>query len=30
LKAALENNPWLSERALMEKGGPLAPPGEDI
>jgi Flp pilus assembly protein TadD len=30
LKAALENNPWLSERALMERGGPLVPPGEDI
>jgi tetratricopeptide (TPR) repeat protein len=30
LKAALALNPWLSERALMAKGGPLAPKGEDI
>jgi tetratricopeptide (TPR) repeat protein len=30
LKLALKNNPWLSERHLMDKGGPLAPKGEDI
>lgn len=30
LQAALENNPWLSERFLLGKGGPLAPAGEDI
>ena len=30
LVAALENNPWLSERFLMADGGPLAPSGEDI
>lgn len=30
LQAALKNNPWLSERALLAKGGPLAPKGEDI
>jgi tetratricopeptide (TPR) repeat protein len=30
LEAALENNPWLSERYLMSTGGPLAPAGEDI
>jgi len=28
--AALENNPWLSERALVAKGAPLGPDGEDI
>lgn len=28
--AALDNNPWLSERALLADGGPLAVPGEDI
>lgn len=28
--AALENNPWLSERALLAKGAPLGPEGEDI
>ncbi|MEL6806965.1 MAG: tetratricopeptide repeat protein [Pseudomonadota bacterium] len=28
--AALENNPWLSERALLAKGAPLGPVGEDI
>ncbi|WP_299298642.1 tetratricopeptide repeat protein [uncultured Tateyamaria sp.] len=28
--AALENNPWLSERALVSEGGPLGPRGEDI
>jgi tetratricopeptide (TPR) repeat protein len=27
---ALENNPWLSERALIAKGAPLGPKGEDI
>lgn len=27
---ALENNPWLSERALVAKGAPLGPMGEDI
>lgn len=27
---ALENNPWLSERALISKGAPLGPKGEDI
>lgn len=30
LEAALQNNPWLSERFLMAAGGPLAPPGKDI
>ena len=30
LLEALNNNPWLSERALLAKGGPLAPEGEDI
>lgn len=28
--AALENNPWLSERALLANGAPLGPEGEDI
>lgn len=28
--AAVENNPWLSERALLAKGAPLGPTGEDI
>ena len=27
---ALENNPWLSERALVAKDAPLGPKGEDI
>ena len=27
---ALDNNPWLSERALLAKGAPLGPVGEDI
>lgn len=27
---ALKNNPWLSERALLAKGAPLGPDGEDI
>lgn len=27
---ALENNPWLGERALVAKGAPLGPVGEDI
>ena len=26
----LKNNPWLSERALIAKGAPLGPKGEDI
>lgn len=30
LRRALEDNPWLSERHLMDKGGPLAPKGDDI
>ncbi|MDW4496638.1 tetratricopeptide repeat protein [Sulfitobacter sp. D35] len=30
LRAALRNNPWLSERFLLSEGGPLAPNGEDI
>lgn len=30
LSDALELNPWLSERALLEPGGALVPPGEDI
>ncbi|MFL4470576.1 tetratricopeptide repeat protein [Tateyamaria armeniaca] len=30
MEAALENNPWLSERALLAKGAPLGPKGEDI
>jgi tetratricopeptide (TPR) repeat protein len=28
--AALANNPWLSERALVAKDAPLGPKGEDI
>ena len=30
MQAALRNNPWLSERALLAKGAPLGPKGEDI
>ncbi len=30
LSEALELNPWLSERDLLEPGGLLEPPGEDI
>lgn len=30
LLEALENNPWLSERFLLDEGGPLAPQGKDI
>ena len=30
MQEALENNPWLSERALLAKGAPLGPKGEDI
>lgn len=30
LLAALENNPWLSERFLLGEGGPLAVHGKDI
>ena len=30
MQAALANNPWLSERALLVKGAPLGPKGEDI
>lgn len=30
LLAALENNPWLSERFLLLDGGPLAQGGKDI
>lgn len=30
LLEALDNNPWLSERALLEKGAALGPVGEDI
>ncbi len=30
LGEALQNNPWLSERHLLQTGGPLAPKGEDI
>ncbi|WP_209504720.1 MULTISPECIES: hypothetical protein [unclassified Ruegeria] len=30
LAEALELNPWLSERALLEPGGLLEPPGQDI
>lgn len=30
LEAALENNPWLSERFLLMPGGPLAPQGEKL
>lgn len=30
LLEALQNNPWLSERFLLEKGGTLAVRGEDI
>ena len=28
--AAVENNPWLSERALLAPGAPLGPIGQDI
>ena len=27
---ALENNPWLSERALLDDGAPLGPKGEEL
>ena len=30
LRRALDQNPWLSERHLMSKGGPLAPEGDEI
>ncbi|WP_424831211.1 tetratricopeptide repeat protein [Ruegeria sp.] len=30
LKHALQLNPWLAERALLEPGGALDPPGKDI
>ncbi|WP_227269297.1 tetratricopeptide repeat protein [Roseobacter weihaiensis] len=30
LLEALENNPWLSERFLLNEGGPLASEGKDI
>ena len=30
LLIAVENNPWLSEAALLAKGAPLGPIGEDI
>jgi len=30
LLAALDNNPWLSERFLLGEDGPLAPTGKDI
>jgi tetratricopeptide (TPR) repeat protein len=30
LRQALDRNPWLTERHLMEGDGPLAEPGEDI
>ncbi|MEL7092658.1 MAG: tetratricopeptide repeat protein [Pseudomonadota bacterium] len=30
LRAALENNPWLSERFLLADGGPLAPKGQEL
>ncbi|WP_298836571.1 tetratricopeptide repeat protein [uncultured Roseobacter sp.] len=30
LLLALENNPWLSERFLLNEGAPLAVPGKDI
>ncbi|MEM6339651.1 MAG: tetratricopeptide repeat protein [Pseudomonadota bacterium] len=30
MQAALNNNPWLSERALLAPGAPLGPEGEDI
>ncbi len=30
LLEAVENNPWLSEAALLAKGAPLGPVGEDI
>lgn len=30
LLIAVENNPWLSEKALLAKGAPLGPIGEDI
>ncbi|MEP4198860.1 MAG: tetratricopeptide repeat protein [Aliishimia sp.] len=30
LMAALEDNPWISERHLLANGAPLAAPGDDI
>ena len=30
LQDAVRNNPWLGERALLAKGAPLGPVGEDI
>ena len=30
LSDAVKLNPWLTERLLLEPGGPLEPPGEDI
>ncbi len=30
LEAALENNPWLSERHLLADGAPLGPEGEEL
>ena len=30
LQEALENNPWLSERALLAEGAPLAPVGQEL
>jgi hypothetical protein len=30
LLIAVQNNPWLSEAALLAKGAPLGPVGEDI
>ncbi|MBM1311664.1 hypothetical protein JQT66_15600 [Sulfitobacter mediterraneus] len=30
LLEAVENNPWLSEAALLAKGAPLGPQGEDL
>jgi tetratricopeptide (TPR) repeat protein len=30
LLSALEHNPWLSERFLLDAGGPLAPKAQDI
>jgi tetratricopeptide (TPR) repeat protein len=30
LLEAVDNNPWLSERSLLEQGAPLGPSGSDI
>jgi hypothetical protein len=30
MQDAVANNPWLSEAALLAKGAPLGPIGDDI